>query len=127
MEPHAMTVDELIAASADLHDRAHGLFDRLAAVNASARDECGIEVTVNLDGMIIALDLTAAALRLGPDRLAAELTRLTHQAAGTALARGLDILEPVAGDALLGLLVPDEAPSPLAAGDDFAAIESWAV
>jgi len=127
MEPHAMTVDELITASTNLDDRTHGLFDRLAAVTASARGECGIEVTVNLDGMIIALDLTAAALRLGPDRLAGEIARLTHQAAGTALALGLDILEPVAGDALLGLLVPDEAPGPPAAGDDFAAIESWAV
>jgi hypothetical protein len=124
MEPRTLTVDELIAASAALDDRAHGLFDRLAAVTATARGECGIEVTVNLDGMIIAVDLTDAARRLGPDRLAAELTRLTHQAAGTALARGLDILEPVAGDTRLGLLVPDEPPSP---GDDLAEVESWAV
>jgi hypothetical protein len=92
----------------------------MSEITGTARGECGVEVTVNLDGMITAVTLTDAALRLGADRL-------THQVAGVALALGLDILEPVAGDALLELLVPNEPPGPPAAGDDFATIESWAV
>ena len=127
MEPHSMSVDDLIAASADLEG---GLFDQLAAVTARASSESGVEVTVTLDGMIIALDLAAEALRLGPDALAAEISRLTHQASAAALTLGIDILEPVAGPELLSLLDFDlpEPPAPRATtDDDFSQIETWAL
>jgi hypothetical protein len=125
MDPAAMTIDELIAASAALQD---GLFDRLAKITAQAAEH-GVSVTVNLDGQLIALDLSDEALRLGAARLAAEIYRLTLQAAGSALAEGIEALEPVAGDALMELLVPDfpDTPEPLPALEDFSEVESWAL
>jgi hypothetical protein len=119
------SVDELIAASAELDDRADGLLDRLASVTARA-SENGVSVVVNLDGMLVGLELTDAAIRLGAERLAAEIYRLTQQAAGIALAQGITILEPVAGDDLLALIVPAE-PVPMALDDDFSEIETWAL
>jgi hypothetical protein len=129
MDPASMTVDELIAASADLDDRAGGLFDRLARITARARDN-GIEVVVNLDGMLVGLELTAEALRLGAGRLAAEIFRLTQQAAGTALVEGIETLEPIAGEELMSLIdlgEPADPPAAPAEDPDFSAIQSWAL
>ncbi|HEV2782938.1 MAG TPA: hypothetical protein VGX25_26415 [Actinophytocola sp.] len=126
MAPATLTIDELIAASAALDDRADGLLDRLARITARATEH-GISVTVNLDGQLIGLDLTDAALRLAPTHLASEIHRLTLQASATALAEGITTLEPLAGDELLQLLVPpvpEPTPAPV---EDFSAIESWAV
>ena len=120
-----MSVDELIAASAELDDRADGLLDRLASVTARL-SENGVSVVVNLDGMLVGLELTDAAIRLVAERLAAEIYRLTQQAAGIALAEGITILEPVAGDDLLSLIVPAE-PVPVVLDEDFSEIESWAL
>jgi hypothetical protein len=120
-----MSVDELIAASAELDDRADGLLDRLASVTARL-SENGVSVVVNLDGMLVGLELTDAAIRLGAERLATEIYRLTQQAAGIALAEGITILEPVAGDDLLALIVPAE-PVPATLDEDFSAIETWAL
>jgi hypothetical protein len=120
-----MSVDELIAASAELDDRADGLLDRLASVTARS-SENGVSVVVNLDGMLVGLELTDAAIRLGAERLATELYRLTQQAAGMALAEGITILEPVAGDDLLSLIVPVE-PVPAMLDEDFAEVETWAL
>ena len=91
------TVDELIEAAAELDERTTGLFDRLARITTRACGEDGVEVTVNLDGKLIGLELTDEALHLGAGRLAEEIYRLTQRAAGAALAVGMDILEPVAG------------------------------
>lgn len=125
MDPASMTVDELIAASAAL---AGGLFDRLSRITARASDH-GVSVTVNLDGQLVGLELTGAALRLGATRLAEEIYRLTQQAAGSALAEGIGTLEPVAGDALMELLVPEmpQAPEAVPVEEDDFAVESWAV
>jgi hypothetical protein len=123
-----MSVDQLIAASAELDERTRGLSGQLALVTARANSESGVEITVNLDGMIVAIDLTTDALRLGPDRLAAEIFRLTRQAAGAALAAGIIILEPVAGADLMSLLTPDEAEPAIGhADEDFSVIETWAL
>ena len=97
------TVDELIEAAAELDERTAGLFDRLARITARASGEHGVEVTVNLDGKLIALELTDDALRMGADALGAEIYRLTQQASGSALAAGMDLLEPIAGDELAEL------------------------
>ena len=126
MDLAALSIDELIAASAELDDRAYGIFDRLARITARAAGETGVEVEVNLDGMITAVELTAEALRLPPERLAAEIYRLTHQAAASALHEGMATLEPVAGESLLALLTepePAAAPPP----SDFSTIETWSL
>lgn len=115
------SVDELIAASAELAERADGLLDRLAGVTARVSEQ-GITVVVTLDGMLVGLELTESAIRLGSARLAAEIYRLTQRAAGRALAEGITILEPVAGDELLALIEPGEP-----AEENLAEVESWAV
>jgi hypothetical protein len=106
------TVDELIEAAATLDERTTGLFDRLARVTGRAGGESGVEVTVNLDGKLIGLELTDDAVRLGAHALAEEIYRLTQQAAGSALAAGMDILEPIAGDELTELILGSAGPSP---------------
>lgn len=130
MDPNAMSVDELIAASVELGDRPGGLFDRLAGIIARAGGEHGVTVEVNLDGMLVGLELSDAAVRLRPDRLAEEIYLLTQRAAGVALAEGITMLEPVAGEDLLSLIDlgdPALTPVPLPADEDFSAIESWAI
>jgi hypothetical protein len=82
-----VTVDELIEAAAELDERTAGLFDRLARISARATRD-GVTVTVNLDGKPTGLELTDKALRLGAEPLAAEIFRLTQEAAATALAEG---------------------------------------
>ncbi|MFL6141214.1 MAG: hypothetical protein ACJ72N_04980 [Labedaea sp.] len=131
MKPGELSIDELIAAGAELGDRV-GVFDQLARITPRARGEAGMEVEVNLDGMIIGLDLTHEALRLGADALAEEIFRLTHQAAAAALAAGVAILTPVAGDDLMSLIdlggpEPVAVPLPAPAEEDYAAVRSWAV
>jgi hypothetical protein len=120
-----LSVDELIAASAELDGRADGLLDRLASVTSRA-SENGVSVVVNLDGMLVGLELTDAAIRLGAERLAAEIHRITQRAAGIALAEGITIIEPVAGDDLLSLIVPAE-PAPVLLDEDLSTVESWAL
>lgn len=97
------TVDELIEAAAELDERTAGLFDRLARITARAAGD-GVEVTVNLDGKLIGLELTHAALRRGADALGAEIFRLTQEASATALADGYATVAPLAGDELAGLI-----------------------
>jgi hypothetical protein len=125
MDLARLSVDELIAASAELEERAGGLFDRLAGVTARASAN-GVEVEVNLDGMIVGLELSADALRLGAERLAAEIFRLTQEASGSALAKGMAILEPVAGPELMSLIQEPEVTT-TAAADDYSTVESWAL
>ena len=121
-----LSIDELIAASAEFDERAHGVFDRLARITARAAGG-GIGVTVNVDGMITAVELSEEALRLPADRLAAEIFARTHEAAAAALAEGIRILEPVAGPELLELIAAEEpAPAP-APEDDCTEVESWAL
>lgn len=147
MSDDGYTVDELVEANAAMNEQADGLFDRLGRISVSAADG-GIEVRVNLEGRLIGLDLTPDALALEPAELAAEIFRLTQQASATALAEGLDALEPVAGEELTAELseiigarprpapqrveprpepVPASRPRTLDDHDDFSAVESWAL
>jgi hypothetical protein len=98
--------------------------EALSRITARASGDLGVEVTVNLDGMIIDLTLTHSALGLGPNRLAEEICRLTRQAAAAALAEAMAILEPVAGKDLFGLI---KQPEPAIAEDDFPVVQTWAV
>jgi hypothetical protein len=97
------SIDELIEAAAELDERTAGLFERLAGITAHAAGD-GIEVTVNLDGRLIGLELTDAAIRRGAGELAAEIQRLTQLASATALADGFATLAPFEDDELTELL-----------------------
>jgi hypothetical protein len=140
------TVDELLDANATMNERADGLFERLGRICTSAADR-GVELRVNLEGRLIALDLSAEAMTLAPDELAGVIFRLTQEASAAALSEGLAALEPVAGTELTTELSeiiaarprpaepaePDtdapETPRPrtLDEQDDFSTIESWAL
>jgi hypothetical protein len=141
------TVDELLDANATMNERTDGLFERLGRIATSAADR-GVEVRVNLEGRLVALDLSGEAMTLAPDELAGVIFRLTQEASAAALSEGLAALEPVAGAELTAELSeiiagrprpsvptdePDadspETPRPrtLDEQDDFSAIESWAL
>jgi hypothetical protein len=147
----AYSVEELLDANGAMNERADGLFERLGRIAASAADR-GVEVRVNLEGRLVALDLSVEAMGLEPDELAAEIFRLTQEASAVALSEGLAALEPVAGAELTAELseviaarpqprsvepaepaepAPAAPPAPrprsLDDHDDFSAIESWAV
>jgi hypothetical protein len=124
------TVADLVAAEPD----PGGLFDRLATIIATVAED-GVEVTVNLEGRIVALTLTPEALARGGKQLADDIARLATWAAGTALAEGLATVAPFAGEELTAELaaivaVPDAEPPARRAPDDevdYSTIESWAV
>ncbi len=144
------TVDQLLEADAARNARADGLFERLARISAGAAGR-GVEVRVNLEGRLTALDLSVEAMCLAPDELAAEIFRLTQEASAAALAEGLAALEPVAGGELTAELSeiiaarpgpagrppapslsgpPPSAPPPQRPLDDhgdFSAVETWAL
>jgi hypothetical protein len=146
----AYTVEHLLDANTAMNERADGLFERLGRISSAASGR-GVEVRVNLEGRLIALDLSVEAMDLDPAELAAEIFRLTQEASAAALSEGLAALEPVAGPELTGELTemigarPKPAPveMPVAATtsraparqaarsmddqDDFSAIESWAL
>ncbi|RZS38911.1 hypothetical protein EV193_104122 [Herbihabitans rhizosphaerae] len=131
------SVDELIEI-ADQPDRG-ALPAALRAVTGSAsgsRVGGGVEVTVNLDGRIVGLELADSALT-DMAALAAEIARLAGRATEAALEAGIALLAPVLGDQLTtelrAIVLPDEpaAPrprvSPLDDRDDFSTVETWAV
>lgn len=111
------TIDELIAAAEELADRVDGLPERLDAITGRAAGS-GIEVTVNLDGRLVGVELDAGALGLGAERLAGELLRLTGQATGLASSAGMALLREVTGIDLSAEAVP-------VVEEDFSTIETW--
>ena len=92
------SVDELIEMAESLPDTA-GLTEGLAEIRATAAGE-GVTVSVDLNGMLTDLDLTDEALALGAPRLAAEISRLTAEAAATALREGVAAISAVCGEDL---------------------------
>lgn len=131
MNYETCTVDELIELGAAA---APSVFDRLGAITATASAD-GVEVTVNLEGKLVGLDLSPHALAAGPAALAATIFRLTQEAGAAALNTGIEVLAPVAGEELTAelraLTLPTQQPAaqqpPAAVDDDFSAVESWAV
>lgn len=81
------TIDELITIATEMPDRL-GLAAGLAELRGSARGE-GVSVTVDVQGMLVDLDIDDRGIALGPQRLAAEISRLSAEASGTALRAGL--------------------------------------
>ncbi|SER37656.1 hypothetical protein [Actinokineospora terrae] len=67
---------------------------QLNAITASATGPHGIEVTVNLEGKLIALTLGTAQRHMTATQLAAEIHTLTRTAATTALSQGMTVLAP---------------------------------
>jgi hypothetical protein len=80
-------VDELIELADEIPERL-GLSDGLTEIRATARRE-GLSVTVDVHGMLVALDIGETALELGPAVLAAEISRLSTEAGTRALHEGL--------------------------------------
>ncbi|MDQ3403101.1 MAG: hypothetical protein M3548_06860 [Actinomycetota bacterium] len=112
-------IDGLIAAGAALDDRDHGLFAAMSAITATARGAHGIEVTVNLEGKPIALDLGEATRRLSAQALTSELRALIGRASAEALTAGTALLEPVVGKELATQLTRPPEPRALPEDEDF--------
>ncbi|GAB3463966.1 hypothetical protein [Actinophytocola sediminis] len=126
MNPDTDAEDRLVD---ELNDNVDELFTRLAGIECTAHGD-GIATTVNLDGRLTGLTLSATAVTLPPDELAAEIFRLTQEASATALAEGLGALTPVAGEELTARLRAEidahTSPAPRAGDDDFTPA-TWAV
>ncbi|MFD2471718.1 hypothetical protein [Amycolatopsis silviterrae] len=80
-------IDELIEIAEEIPEQL-GLSEGLAGIRATARGE-GLSVTVDVHGMLVHLDIGESALELGPDALAAEISRLSTEAGTQALHQGL--------------------------------------
>lgn len=85
------TVDELIEIAEDMPERL-GLAAGMAEVRGAARSE-HVSVTVDVQGMLIGLEIDEHALALGPERLAAEISRLSAEAGTNALRDGLKVIK----------------------------------
>ncbi|MBB4684502.1 hypothetical protein [Amycolatopsis jiangsuensis] len=80
-------VDDLIDIADEIPETL-GLSAGLTEIRATARGE-GLSVTVDVHGMLVALDLGEAALEKGPAALAAEISRLSTEAGTRALHAGM--------------------------------------
>ncbi|OAP26304.1 MULTISPECIES: hypothetical protein [Amycolatopsis] len=107
-------IDELIEIAEEIPDQL-GLSEGLAALRATAGRE-GLSVTVNMHGMLVHLDIGEAALELGPDALAAEISRLSTEAGTQALHQGLRAVRagcvPAVATAVEDALALDDVPEP---------------
>lgn len=147
------TVDELVELAVEYDERTDGMFDELAAIRSTVVDEkTGITLTSTIDGMLVKLELSEKAIELGAATLAAEIFRLSQQAAAQALNRGIAVLAPVVGIEVATALTvsagldeyttdddkPAEQaqpaakksqrpPRPPVLEEDFSTIETWAV
>ncbi|WP_337820064.1 hypothetical protein [Amycolatopsis sp. A1MSW2902] len=105
-------IDELIEIAEEIPDQL-GLSEGLAALRATASSE-GLSVTVNMHGMLVHLDIGESALELGPDALAAEISRLSTEAGTQALHQGLRAIRagcvPAVAAAVEDELALDEVP-----------------
>ncbi|UKD56009.1 MULTISPECIES: hypothetical protein [Amycolatopsis] len=108
------SIDELIEIAEEIPDQL-GLSEGLATLRATAGRE-GLSVTVNMHGMLVHLDIGEAALELGPDALAAEISRLSTEAGTQALRQGLHAIRagcvPAVAAAVEDALALDDAPEP---------------
>lgn len=106
-------IDELIEIADEIPDQL-GLSVGLAEIRASARAE-GLSVTVDVHGMLVALEIGESALELGPDALAAEIARLSAEAGTRALHKGMQAIRagcvPAVAAAVEDALPQDDAPA----------------
>ncbi|WP_052372211.1 hypothetical protein [Amycolatopsis taiwanensis] len=87
MDSDERSIDELIEIAEEIPDRL-GLAAGMQDLRGSAQGE-GVSVTVDVQGMLVDLDITDKGLALGPQRLAAEISRLSTEAGGKVLREGL--------------------------------------
>ncbi|GAA3533039.1 hypothetical protein GCM10022222_15520 [Amycolatopsis ultiminotia] len=80
-------VDDLIELADEIPESL-GLSAGLSEIRATARSK-DLSVTVDVHGMLVALDVGEAALERGPDALAAEISRLSAEAGTRALQQGM--------------------------------------
>jgi hypothetical protein len=85
------TIDELIEIAEEMPERL-GLAAGMAEVRGTARGE-HVSVAVDVQGMLVELDIDEHALALGPERLAAEISRLSAEAGTNALRDGLKVIK----------------------------------
>jgi hypothetical protein len=108
------SVDELIEIADEIPDRL-GLASGMADLRGTARGE-HVTAVVDVRGKLVRLDIADQALELGPERLAAEIARLSTEAGQAALRDGLRAIRagcgPSIADAIEGHLGLEEpAPS----------------
>ncbi|MER7083404.1 hypothetical protein SAMN02982929_01708 [Saccharopolyspora kobensis] len=89
------TIDELIEIAETITPHTE-LSAGLDAIRGSARDS-GIALEVDLQGMLVGLEIDDRALALGPERLAAEITRLTGEAGMDSLQQGVVAIQAGCG------------------------------
>ncbi|WP_243788737.1 hypothetical protein [Saccharopolyspora gloriosae] len=85
------SVKTLIAIAESLPTN-RGLAAGMAEIRGSASGE-GISLSVDLNGLLTELTVSEQAIALGPQRLAAEITRLSSEACAASTRRGLVALE----------------------------------
>jgi hypothetical protein len=114
MDADERSIDDLIEVAEGMSE-ASAVSAGMDAIRATAHGE-GISLTVNMAGMLLELELDEAALSLGAERLAAEISRLTGEASTSALREGLRGIKARCGDrvatmigAQLGI---DDEPAP---------------
>ena len=114
MDTDDRSIDELIEIAEEIPDRL-GLSAGMAELRGSAQGE-GVSVTVDVQGMLVELEITDRALALGPERLAAEISRLSTEAGNNVLQAGLKAIRagcgPDVATAIAGYFKLDDAPSP---------------
>ncbi|GAB2684396.1 hypothetical protein GCM10027271_53280 [Saccharopolyspora gloriosae] len=85
------SVKTLIAIAESLPAN-RGLAAGMAEIRGTATGE-GISLSVDLNGLLTELTVSEQAIALGPQRLAAEITRLSAEACAESTRRGLVALE----------------------------------
>ncbi|GAA0517779.1 hypothetical protein GCM10011581_22020 [Saccharopolyspora subtropica] len=132
MDADERTIDDLIAIAEGIPERPMDLAASMDRIRGTAEGE-GISLEVDLQGMLVELELTDQALALGPEGLAAELTRLSEEASFDALQQGLVAIEvgcgakvaTEVGEYLNSLFEEQEAEAPDEFQGEEPAPESW--
>ncbi|GAA4616251.1 hypothetical protein [Saccharopolyspora hordei] len=115
MHDDPRTIDELIEIAESITpptDLAGGL----DAIRGTARGQ-GVAVEVDVQGMLVDLHIDDQALALGPDRLAAEITRLAGEAGRDSLQQGVVAIQAGCGPDVAAAMVEflnsvEEEPEP---------------
>lgn len=103
MDEDERSVDVLIELAEEIPETME-LTAGMDAIRGTARGE-GISLAVDLQGMLVELELDDQALALGPQRLAAEISRLTTEAGTSALREGMHAIKAGCGDKVAATIV----------------------
>lgn len=93
------STERLLADAQERLELAADLPARVGRVRGWAVDEAAdVRITVDVHGALCGLELTEAALRLGPEHLGHQIVLLSRMAAEAALAEAVAVLAPALGD-----------------------------